>query len=115
MTDRDVFEMRDEESGSWYDSLVDTEKELKSIVNLDPANRRLIWADGSELNFDESVARIRARHPSHSTDLVHRHLRNWLEQGELPEGLSEEELERLDSLVSTWAEEIPGRLKTPID
>ena len=46
---------------------------------------------------------------------MHQQLRGWLEQGELPEGLSDEELEKLDSLVSEWAEEIPSRLRAPID
>ncbi len=115
MVDRDEFDMAEDESDSWYASLVDTEKEIQSIVNLDPARRKLKWADGSELSFNESVERIHTRHPSHSKNLVHQHLRGWLEQGELPEGLSEEELEKLDSLVSGWAEEIPSRLRALID
>ena len=68
MVDHDVFDMEEEESDSWYASLIDTEKEIQSIVNLDPARRKLKWADGSELSFDESVERIHTRHPSHSKD-----------------------------------------------
>jgi len=33
--------------------------------------------------------------------------------GDLPDGFSEEELERLDSLVFAWAEEIPHGLTAP--
>ncbi len=115
MIDCDEFDMEDEESESWYASLIDTEKEIQSIVNLDPVRRNLKWVDGSELSFDESVERICIRHPAHSKNLIHQQLRGWLEQGELPEGLSEEELEKLDSLVSEWAEEIPSRLRASID
>lgn len=115
MIDRDEFDMEEEESDGWYASLIDTEKEIQSIVNLDPTRRKLKWTDGSELSFDESVERIHTRHPSHSKNLIHQQLRGWLEQGELPEGLSEEELEKLDSLVSEWAEEIPSRLRAPIN
>ncbi len=100
MVDRDVFGMTDQESDSWFTSLVATEKEIQSIVVPDPARRKLIWKDGSELSFNESVERIHARHSSHSKDLVHEHLGGWLEQGELLEGLSEDKLERLDSFVS---------------
>jgi len=115
MVDRDVLGMTADESDGYFTSLVAAEKEIQSIVNLDPARRKLIWADGSELSFDESVERIHTRHPSHAKDLIHAHLHGWLEQGELPEGLSDEEEERLDSLVSEWAEVIPTRLKMPID
>ena len=115
MVDRDVFGMNEEESESWFSSLVAVEEEVGGIVNLDPAKRKLIWEDGNELSFDESVQRIHARHASHSQDLIHEHLRGWLEQGELPEGLSEQELERLDSLVSEWAEQIPARDKSPVN
>ena len=87
MIDRDEFDMEEEESDGWYASLIDTEKEIQSIVNLDPTRRKLKWTDGSELSFDESVERIHTRHPSHSKHLIHQQLRGWLEQGELPEGL----------------------------
>ena len=106
MVDRDVFGMSEEESDSWFSASVAVDEETSKIMNLDPAKRTLIWEDGSELNFDESVERIHARHESNSQDLIHAQLRGWLEQGELPEGLSEDELERLDSLVSEWAERI---------
>lgn len=115
MGDRDVFGMNDEQSNSWYSSLEDVENEVESIVNLDPKKRKLIWSDGSKLSFDESVERIQVRHPSHSQDLIHTHLQGWLEQGELPSGLSDEQLEQLDTLVSEWAEQIPTRLTRPMD
>jgi hypothetical protein len=115
MVDRDEFGMTEEESDRWFESSVAVDKEIRSIANLDPERRKLIWKDGSELSFDESVERIHARHPSHSEDLIHAHLCGWLEQGDLPEGLSNDEMERLDSLVSEWAEQIPSRIKMPTD
>lgn len=115
MVGQDVFGMTEKESDDWYSSLVAAEKEIENIVNLDPVSRTLIWADGKSLSFNESVGRIHSRHSSQSRDQLHTHLRNWLEMGDLPDGLTEEELERLDSLVSAWAEEIPDGLTASAD
>lgn len=115
MVERDVFGMSEEESDSWFRSSAAVDEEISRIVNLDPEKRTLIWKDGSELSFNESVDRIQARHASQPKHLIHAHLRGWLEQGELPEGLSQEELERLDSLVFDWAEQIPTHIKMPVD
>lgn len=115
MVDQDEFGMTEDESDDWYGSLVAAEKEIENIVNLDPLSRTLTWADGKALSFDESVGRIHSRHSAHSKDQLHIHLRSWLEMGDLPDGLSEDELERLDSLVSAWAEEIPHRLTASAD
>lgn len=86
MVERDVFGMTEEESDKWFESSVTVDKEIRSIVNLHPEKRKLTWKDGSELSFDESVQRIRARHPTHSEELIHAHLCGWLEQADLPAG-----------------------------
>ncbi len=107
--------MTEDESDDWYRSLVAAEKEIENIVNLDPVSRTLVWADGKSLSFNESVGRIHSRHLAHSRDQLHIHLRSWLEMGDLPDGLSEQELEKLDELVSAWAEEIPPALTPSTD
>lgn len=115
MADQDVFDMSEDESDSWYGSLNAAEKEIENIVNLDPVSRTLIWADGKSLSFDESVERIYSRHSSHSRDQLHTHLRSWLEMGDLPDGLSEDEVGKLDELVSAWAEQIPRGITASTD
>lgn len=115
MVDQDAFGMSEDESDSWYGSLVAAEKEIENIVNLDPVNRTLVWSDGKSLSFGESVERIHSRHSSHSRDQLHTHLRSWLEMGDLPDGLSEDEVGKLDELASVWAEEIPHGLTASTD
>ena len=115
MADRDVFRMTEDESDDWYSSLVAAEKEIENIVNLDPVSRTLIWSDDKALSFNESVKRIHSRHSTFSRDQLHTHLRSWLEMGDLPDGLSEDEVERLDELVSAWAEDIPHQLTASND
>lgn len=107
MIERDVLGMTEEESDEYFAGVTDMDQAIEKIVDLDPDARSLTWADGSKLNFDDSVDRIHAQYPGHSKQMIHEHLRSWLEQGELPDGLSDDELERLDLLVSQWADEIP--------
>ncbi len=107
MIERDVLGMTEEESDEYFAGVTDMDQAIENIVDLDPVARSLTWADGRKLNFEDSVERIHAEFLTYPKQMIHEHLRNWLEQGELPEGLSEDELERLDLLVSQWADEIP--------
>ena len=79
---------------------------IEQIERLDPDNRKLVWSGGSPLSFDDSVQRICAAYPALPAVLIRSHLFGWLEQGELPGDLSEEELEELDSLMEPWIDDL---------
>lgn len=79
---------------------------IEQIEKLDPRNRRLVWSGGTALSFDESVERISTAHPTLPMVLIRSHLFGWLEQGELPGDLSDEEMEELDSLMEPWIDDL---------
>ena len=79
---------------------------IEQVVRLEPDNRRLVWSGGIPLSFDESVEKVFAAHPTLPMVLIRSHLFGWLEQGELPGNLSDEEIEELDSLMEPWIDDI---------
>lgn len=98
---------------SFPDGLYDAAREIilqsvERVERLDPVNRRLIWDDGKALSFDESVQRISASYPEVPVELIRSHLIAWLEMGELPGDLPDDQIDELDELVTAWAEELNG-------
>lgn len=79
---------------------------IEQIERLDPSNRKLVWSGGNSLSFDDSVMRICTAYPKLPAVLIRSHLFGWLEQGELPGDLSEEEMEELDSLMEPWIDDL---------
>lgn len=98
---------------SFPDGLYDTAREIilqsvEQVERLDPVDRRLIWDHGKALSFDESVQRISAGYPEIPVELIRSHLIGWLEMGELPGDLLDDQIDELDELVTAWAEELTG-------
>ena len=98
---------------SFPDGLYDAAREIilqsvERVERLDPVNRRLIWDDGKALSFDESVQRISASYPEIPVEFIRSHLIGWLEMGELPGDLPDDQIDELDELVTAWAEELNG-------
>ena len=79
---------------------------IEQVERLDPDNRQLVWSGGIPLSFDESVEKISTAHPTLPMVLIRSHLFGWLEQGELPGNLSDEEMEQLDSLMEPWIDDL---------
>lgn len=79
---------------------------VERVEELDPRNRQLVWSDGERLSFDDSVKRICAAYPTLPAQLIRSHLFGWLEQGDLPGDLSEEESDELDALMEPWIDEL---------
>jgi hypothetical protein len=79
---------------------------IEQVERLDPGNRRLVWQGGTPLSFDESVEKIFSAYPTLPMVLIRSHLFSWLEQGELPGDLSDEEMEELDSLMEPWIDDL---------
>ncbi len=81
---------------------------VERVERLDPVNRRPIWDDGKALSFDESVQRISASYPKIPIELIRSHLISWLEMGELPGDLPDDQIGEPDERVTAWAEELNG-------
>lgn len=79
---------------------------IEQIERLDPGNRKLVWTGGDSLSFDDSVKRICSTYPTLPPALIRSHLFGWLEQGELPGDLSDDEMEQLDSLMEPWIDDL---------
>ena len=79
---------------------------VEQIERLDPGNRKLVWSGGDALSFDDSVVRICNAYPTLPAALIRSHLFSWLEQGELPGDLSDEEMEKLDALMEPWIDNL---------
>ena len=79
---------------------------VEQIERLDPGNRKLVWSGGDALSFDDSVVRICSAYPTLPAALIGSHLFGWLEQGELPGDLSDEEMEKLDALMEPWIDNL---------
>ena len=79
---------------------------IEQVERLDPGNRKLIWSGCDPLSFDDSVKRICNAYPKLPVVLIRSHLFGWLEQGELPGDLSDEEVDELDSLMEPWIDDL---------
>lgn len=79
---------------------------IEQIETLDPRNRKIVWSGTTPLSFDDSVKRICTAYPTLPTILIRSHLFGWLEQGELPGDLSDEEMEELDFLMEPWIDDL---------
>ena len=79
---------------------------IEQIERLDPGNRQLVWLGGTPLSFDESVERTSTAYKTLPRVLIRSHLFGWLEQGELPGDLTDEEMEELDSLMEPWIDDL---------
>lgn len=94
------------EDGVYEDARDAVLDSIEQIERLDPGNRKLVWSGRSPLSFDDSVVRICAAYPTLPEVLIRSHLFGWLEQGELPGDLSDEEMEELDSLMEPWIDDL---------
>lgn len=79
---------------------------VEQVETLDPRNRKLVWSGATSLSFEDSVKRICTAYPTLPAILIRSHLFGWLEQGELPGDLSDEEMEELDALMEPWIDDL---------
>lgn len=71
-------------------------------VDVDAADRKLIWEDGKRLSIDESVQRIHDEYPEFPRELIEGRLISWLDMEFVPETYSQEQLDELDRLTEAW-------------
>ena len=77
-------------------------------AGVDARQRKIVWADGTRLSIEQSVARIHAVHPGVACELIQTHVLGWLESC-VPEAYSERQLEELDRLIEPWLDEYERR------
>ena len=70
-------------------------------ASVDARQRKIVWADGTRLSIEKSVARIHAGHPGVACELIETHLLGWLE-GCVPATYSERQIAELDRLIEPW-------------
>jgi hypothetical protein len=73
-------------------------------AGVDAGQRKIVWADGTRLSIEQSVARIHAVHSGVACELIETHVLGWLESC-VPESCSERQLEELDRLIEPWLED----------
>jgi hypothetical protein len=73
-------------------------------ADVDPGQRKIVWADGQRLSIEQSAERVHASYPDMPLDLIERHVFGWLENC-APERYSEQEMEELDRLIQPWIDD----------
>jgi hypothetical protein len=80
--------------------------EMLSDVQLDAANRLLLWgSEGGALTTEQSAQRInQSVVPGQgiTTELIEEEIYGWLEMGYVPENYSEQQIEQLEQTVAAW-------------
>ena len=77
-------------------------------AGVDARQRKIVWADGTRLAIEQSVARIHAGHSGVPRDLIETHVVGWLESC-APESCSERQLDELDRLIEPWLDDYERR------
>ena len=107
--------LRDEMSfWSWGDSpegelwfeISDTLEVLLKDVGLDAKERKFLWPDAGRLDLDQSVRRISRQYQDFPRDKIKEFLIDWIQQGYVPEGYSESQMNKLERLTERWAKDL---------
>jgi len=77
-------------------------------AGVDARQRTIVWADGTRLSIEQSVARVHAGHPGVACELIETRVLGWLESC-VPDSCSEREREELDRLIEPWLDEYERR------
>ena len=108
----ELFEWMDSPRGQLPDEVREAAWQILEKVDVDAANRKLIWDDGRRLSIDESVQRIHGDYPELPVELIETHLIAWLEMEFAPKTYSQEQLDELDRLTEKWVNDHYGQRQT---
>ena len=97
-----LLEYMDSHEGQLADEVREVTWQRLENVDVDAADRKLIWEDGKRLSIDESVQRIHDECPEFPRELIEGRLISWLEMAFAPETYSQEQLDELDRLTEAW-------------
>lgn len=100
----DFFEWLDNKDGQTSMQAHDDVADALEGVELDVADRKIIWKDGSRLTIAQTSRRI---HEMTGTDLpaITSHVIGWLEMDYIPQGLNEKQMEVLEAEIENWIRE----------
>jgi hypothetical protein len=104
----DFLEWMGSPEGQEFIEISDILEPLMRDVRLDAGERKFIWSDGRCVNFDQSVSVIQAQYPDFSLDDVRGFLICWIENY-AEDGMTQEELDKLDDLADEWTDELRGK------
>ena len=107
-----LFEYMDSPRGQLADEVRQVTWQILETVDVDAAERKLIWEDGRRLSIDESVQRIHAECPEYPVDLIEGRLISWLEMEFTPKDYSQEQMDAMDRLTEAWVDEHCGQRKS---
>ena len=107
-----LFEYMDSPRGQLADEVREVTWQILETVDVDAAERTLIWEDGRRLSIDESVQRIHAECPEYPVDLIEGRLISWLEMEFTPKDYSQEQMDAMDRLTEEWVDEHCGQRKS---
>ena len=107
-----LFEYMDSPRGQLADEVREVTWQMLETVDVDAADRKLIWEDGRRLSIDESVQRIYAECPEYPVDLIEGRLISWLEMEFTPKGYSQEQMDLMDRLTEEWVDDHCGQRKS---
>ena len=107
-----LFEYMDSPRGQLADEVREVTWQILETVDVDAAERKLIWEDGRRLSIDESVQRIHAECPEYPVDLIEGRLISWLEMEFTPKDYSQEQMDAMDRLTEEWVDEHCGQRKS---
>jgi hypothetical protein len=107
-----LFEYMDSPRGQLADEVREVTWQILETVDVDAAERKLIWEDGRRLSIDESVQRIHAECPEYPVDLIEGRLISWLEMEFTPKDYSQEQMDAMDRLTEEWVDDHCGQRKS---
>jgi hypothetical protein len=98
--------------GQLSDEVREVTWQILEEVDVDAADRKLIWDDGNRLSIDESVQRIHQEYPEYPVDLIEARVVSWLEMEFTPEVWTQDQMDELDRLTEAWVDDHNSQRKS---
>jgi len=98
--------------GQLSDEVREVTWQILEEVDVDAADRKLIWDDGKRLSIDESVQRIHREYPEYPVDLIEDRVVSWLEMEFTPEVWTQDQMDELDRLTEAWVDDHNSQRKS---